>query len=271
MAATTPRARALAAALREARQANGASLRALAKRIGISHTMISLWEHGHRVPEPEDVAIVLTGLGVGAGERARVVELSRHAKEVDWLAVGIPGVSQALAAVVAHERAATSIFEWSPLVVPGLLQTSEYAGQILDEARLTVRLARRDVITKREPVDFTAAIGEPALRQIIGGRDVMAHQLRELTSLLDNVNVLAVPVGEGWHPGLAGPFVLYDFPDSPSIVHVEHHRSSAFVFNEQDVAHYKEAAKAIREKVALNPAKSAQFIASVIKQMERTK
>lgn len=42
-------------------------------------------------------------------------------------------------------------------------------------------------------------------------------------------------IGDGWHPGLPGPFGLYNFDQAPSIVHLENHRSSVFLFDEPDM------------------------------------
>lgn len=273
MAATTgtPRARALAAALREARVSGGIGLRELARRINISHTLVSQWENGHRLPKTEDVATVLTGIGVSAEERARIVELARHAGESDWLTAGIPGVSQKLAGVIECERTAVRITEWLPWSIPGLLQTSDYAREIIgpDEAKLTLRLARRDVLTRRQPVELRAIIGEPALRQVIGSNSVMAHQLSNLLSAPGNVTVQVVRIGHGWHPGLAGPFILYEFASSPPIVHLEPYRSSTFVYNERDVTDYARAADLLCERVAMSPEKSSKLIVEVINEMEK--
>ncbi|GDY34007.1 helix-turn-helix domain-containing protein [Gandjariella thermophila] len=75
--ADTPRAKALCAALREARLASGIGLRELARKIQISHTDLSLWENGRRVPRLESVVMVLTAIGTPATERNRIVELAR--------------------------------------------------------------------------------------------------------------------------------------------------------------------------------------------------
>lgn len=273
MAATTgtPRARALAAALREARTSRDIGLRALARQINVSHTLVSQWENAHRLPKVEDVLVVVTGIGLDAAERARIVELARHAGDSDWLTAGVPGVSQKMMGVLECERTAVCITEWLPWSIPGLLQTSEYARAVIgpDEAKLNVRIARRDILTRRNPVEFHAVIGEPGLRQIIGGNDIMIHQLGSLTEAPSNVTVQAVPIDRGWHPGLAGPFILYEFAESPAIVHLEPYRSSSFVYNEHDVEDYRRAAETLRKELAMSPEDSRKFIADVIKEVEK--
>lgn len=273
----SPRARALAGGLRAAREERKLSLRSVAATLDISPSVLSYWETSKRTPSPEDVASYLTAIGVTGDKRERMLELARGAAEPDWLAVGIPGVSQQLAGVLECERTAAAVTNWS-LTVPGLLQTSDYARAIIGtgtpdaEAKVALRLSRRDALTRRNPIKLTALLSELALRQVIGGREVMIDQLGYLVKAaeLDTVTVQVVPVGEGWHPGLAGPFVLYDFAAEPSIVHLEHHRSGAFLYDNDDVTAYKEAAAMVRE-AAMSARRSQKLIVDVINEMETTR
>ncbi|MGH3627609.1 MAG: helix-turn-helix domain-containing protein [Sciscionella sp.] len=276
----TPRARALAAALRTAREATKISVRAVAKTLDISHSVVSYWETGKRVPSSEDTASFLTAIGVTGEQRERILEIARRAGEEDWLTAGIPGVSQQLAGVMECERTATAITEWSPLIVPGMLQTSDYARAIIGagdmpggqvEAKVALRMSRRDVLTRREPSDLVALISEAALHQIVGDHSVMADQLRHLakTSETPTVTLQVLPDQPDWHPGLMGPFLLYEFADSPAIVHLEHHRSGVFLYGADDVDAYKTAAETIR-RAAMSPARTAELIAEVADKMETT-
>lgn len=277
--AMTPRGKALAAALRQARDRTGIAGREIARQLGVSHAAVSHWETGKRIPRLEDVASLLAILGVTGDERERVLELARHASDPDWLTVGIPGLAQQLAGVMECERTASFLAEWSPWLIPGLLQTSDYARAVLGgggvlpgdiESRLIVRLGRRDVLSRRDLEELVILIGEPGIRQVIGGRAVMADQLRHVQRLAGaGVTVQVVPIGDGWHPGLMGPFIFYRFPDSPSIAHIEHHRSSVFVFDENDVAAYQVATATLRD-VALNPTESTAFLREVIAELETT-
>lgn len=239
----------------------------------MSHGTISHWETGRRVPTPEDVASLLTAAGVTGEEKRRLVYLARHASEPNWLAVGIPGIPHQLAGVVECERAASTVVQWSPMAVPGLLQITEYAraasiaadlpaNEI--ETRVMVRASRREVLTRRSPLRFHALIGEYALRDQIGTSEVMADQLTHLrdSASRENVTIQVVPSHVGWHPGLVGPFLLYEFPDSPATVHFEHFSSGAFVIDIVDVQEYRQAIEAIG-KLALSPEASAEFIGRI--------
>src|SRR2546421_5266247 len=119
----SPRARALCAALREARTASGISQRELGRLLSITYTNISLWENGHRIPSVETVAMILAALRTSPEERERILVLARNVGEPSWLTVGIDGVPQQLTGTTECERAASRITQWSPAIVPGLLQT----------------------------------------------------------------------------------------------------------------------------------------------------
>ncbi|MEU5850415.1 helix-turn-helix domain-containing protein [Saccharopolyspora shandongensis] len=277
----TPRARALAAAIRSARERSGVSGRELSKRLGMSHGTVSHWETGRRVPTPEDVASLMTAAGITGKEKQRLVELARHASEPNWLTVGMPGIPHQLAGAVECERSATSIVEWAPMVIPGLLQTTEYSRTISTasglpphevESRVMLRTARREVLTRKNPGEFLALIGENALRDKIGTPDLMVDQLSHLLELgaRDNITLQVVPPRVGWHPGMAGPFVVYDFPDSPTVVHFEHYSSGAFVPDDDDVQAYRYAVDSIR-KVALSPAHTAALITRIAEKAECAK
>jgi transcriptional regulator with XRE-family HTH domain len=276
----SPGARILAGSLRKAREATGMSLRELGKRIGISYSVISYWETAQRVPSPEDVASFLTAVGVTGEEKGSILKVARDAEAPNYLAVGVPGISQQLNGVLECERTASAMTEWSPQLIPGLLQTSGYARAILGasdepraqiEHRVTLRAGRRDALTLKQPLHLDAVIGESALRQRIGGTEAMGEQLRHLMRFaeLRSVTLRVIAEHGDWHPGLMGPFVLYEFPTAPAIVHLEHHRSGVFVFDSDDVAVYKIAADTLREK-AMSPDQSKGLIAEIADEMETT-
>ncbi|HEX5405210.1 MAG TPA: helix-turn-helix transcriptional regulator [Pseudonocardiaceae bacterium] len=269
-AAGTPRARALSASLRKARLASGIGLRELGRMLSISHTDLSLWENGHRVPNVEVVAMILAALRTVPEERERILDLARSAREPNWLAVGMPGLTQQLAGAMESERAASVITEWSPSLIPGLLQDPDYARVVVSrnpddiERRMLVRVGRREVITSNDPTRFNALIGEAALRDPVVPPNLMAEQLENLVRLAErpNIDVWVVPSRIGYHPGLIGPFVLYDFPDSPSMVHFEHFSSGAFVPNADNVSDYRSAISVLKG-LAVGPEWSPAFIGKI--------
>lgn len=254
-------------------------VREAARRMDKSHSVVSDWFNGKKIPNPQDVARFLAALDVPTATFDQIFDLSRHVADRDWLAAGIPGITQQLAGTMECERAAANITEFALTVVPGLLQTSDYAHALIAEGevspsevetRVLVRMGRRDIIMRTNPVRFNALISEQALREPIAGPGVMADQLRYLLTAAeaDTVNIQVVRSGIGWHPGLAGSFVLYDFNDSPSIVLLEHFSTGAFLYENTDVSRYKNAAERVRQ-LAMSTEESTEFITEIAREMEQ--
>jgi transcriptional regulator with XRE-family HTH domain len=274
----TPRSRALGFGLRTAREARNLGVRELARLAKVVAQDLSHWESGTRVPKIEQVALLLGALRVEPAERTRLLELARNAREPNWLERSMPGISPALATYVEYERTATAMFDWEPVVVPGLLQTPGYARAILESARLpppvieqqvAVRLRRREVLGGRYPLELTVFLGEAALHQSFDVPQVMLEQFRFLVRAAQprNITIRVVPEGVGYHPGLRGHFVIFDFEHLSSVVHIEHIRGSAHVYDGDHVAAYRAAAEAM-SALALSEQDSLALIRGVIAELE---
>lgn len=262
------------------------------------------WDNGRQTPDLDEVKAILDELFVDAAAeeqevlaalRARVLALAHDildAADDNWLASG-PGGTEQLAGVMDCERSARRITEWAPMTLPGPLQTRDYARAILSggslspseiENRLMVRLARQSTILSRtQPVQFVALIGEPALRSRNGGTEVMIDQLHHLIEVAerDTVTLQVISVSGAWHPGWAGLFTLYDFDDFdddpehaswwPSIVYTESHRGAAFYVAKDVVDDYRAAIRTIRAADPhYTPAESIDLIRAAIRDLEST-
>lgn len=235
--------------------------------MGVAHSTVSQWINAKRVPDVDDVVSLLDALDVSSDARDEILALARAAAESSYLATG---VSEQLAAMLDHERRAKKIVDWSPLMIPGMLQTSDYARAVFGtgpeaETRVAVRMGRRDALTRSNPVELVAVIHMAALLQNIGGSSVMSDQLEHLLKMasLGSVQLLAVPNEAGWHPGLLGPFVIYEFENRRPVVHLEHHKSGVFLYDRGDVDAYRVAAQVVRE-AAMSAEDTAALIADVL-------
>jgi hypothetical protein len=275
MASISWRARSVKAALRAALKESGKSAREVARELDVPRMRVNRWlDDDEPPPNAEDTALFLARINTGGDERDRILTLART-PDVDWLVSGHPGINPQLATVLELERYATRITEWQPLIWPGLLQSSSYAREVISrsgefaeqeiETRVMMRLARRDALTRRQPVEFTALVGLPAVLGTVGEPDVMADQLSHVRGVtgLPNVTIQVVDLSQEWTPGHAGAFILYEFSDMPATVYLEHHRSGATLVDEADVADYKAAAEIIR-RAAMSPEETARLIADAI-------
>lgn len=266
------RARELGAELRELREAQNLGVRELARRAELTtHARISQWENGQRLPDAEDLHKVLDQLGVNDDDRDRLIGMVREASGLGEAYSGMPGTGRVLTDLIEYERRATMITDVAPLVIPGLLQTSDYARAIIGqgpnvETRVALRSGRRDVLTRGNPVHLVTYIDSEVLVRPIAPQHVMVEQLRHLLSMAQRPNVtlqLVSSTRQGWHPMLAGPFELIEFPKAGPIVLLEHHRSSLFLWKKEDVQEFV-AASAEIQKAAMTPAESAEAIAFIV-------
>ncbi len=265
----------LGAELRDARRKKGLTLRGLASILDVSHSVLVRWEHGDRVPSAESVSTVSAVLGVSSTAQTRMLKLAREAavEPAPTLSMSSPGGVDQLATLLEFERTATKITDVAPLLIPGLLQATEYTRAIMTAGipereankRVAMRQGRRDIITrKRAPAKYTALILESVLHQPIGVPGAQQDQLRFLDEIAerDNVELRIIPAAAGWTPAHAGPFVLLEFAKADPVVHLEHHRSSAFLQDEDAVDAFRSARDEL-ERIALSREDSRKLIAEI--------
>ena len=256
--ARTPKARALGAALRQAREEKGLLLRELAAAINRDLGVLSRWETGERTPKPEMVAQILTKLGVEGEPFDDIMTLAYGTDESQWVATTLPEQRVQMAAYVDWEQNATRIVEVAPLLVPGLLQISDYIRAIMTaggvptgeiEQRITNRIGRREVIGKVNPAKLLVLLGQNVLDHDIGGPQVTVAQTRHLLekAAQPNIDLRIVPERSGWHPGLEGAFKVIEADRRvgargiASIVFMETRRSVLMLHEHSDVDAYKRA------------------------------
>lgn len=251
--------------------------RQLGERLRRDHSHVSRWENGRTTPSIEDAAAILGILGVTGVERDRIVKLARDAADPNWVT---PGVRRHLSVLMDYERTANLITNAEPLLIPGLLQTGDYARSVMRSAgasnaeaeqRVTYRMGRRDILTRRNPVQLSAIIGEVALRHPPCERAVMAEQLSHLLKQaeLDNVTIQCMPLERGYTPVLEGAFVLIEFERDEPVVQLEHYRSATTLTDGQDVRDYQVAADSLRRD-AMSPEATTELIAKLLDDTERT-
>ncbi|GAA4845313.1 helix-turn-helix domain-containing protein [Saccharopolyspora rosea] len=276
----SPKARNLGAELRKVRDEAGINQRALAQKMEIARPRLQRWENGTTVPSVEDVAIYLAMCGLAKGpERERLLDLARDVDAENWITSDLPGTHSSLTTFIEFERTCTSMVNVAPLLIPGLLQTADYSRAVMAglgsgeiEKRVMLRLGRQNILwRRRNPLRFTAVIVESALRERVGGPHVMADQLYNILDVAkrDNVSVHVIRSGgQRVHAAHAGPFIVFRFPKAPPIVHIEHYRSSVFLYNTREVADYVRAEEDLRS-MALSREDSLELVADIAAEMEK--
>jgi transcriptional regulator with XRE-family HTH domain len=257
----TPRAF-VAKELRRAREQKRMTQAALAKAIYASDSLVAAWESGRRVPNPKYVAPLIEILGIDAILARMITELVTS-DAPEWLG-----------RLLEIERRSSSLSTYQPLLVPGLLQTEDYAREVLlrsgrhypdvDEL-VQARLERQSILTAENPPLLVAITDESVLRRPVGGPEVMRDQLAHLLDAAERPDVVLqiVPSGVGAYPGLAGGFLILSF-DGREAVYVEDAFSGDIIEAADDVATMKRIWEALRVE-ALPGKQSVDLLAEVAK------
>jgi transcriptional regulator with XRE-family HTH domain len=278
----TVRRRRLGQELRRLRELKGMTAEEVAERLLVSQSKISRLENGRRSISQRDVRDLC---GVYEVEDHRIVDsLMQMAKDSRqqgwWHSFGdIP-----YSVYIGLETDAASLRVYDPQVVPGLLQTRQYAEALIAgalpetaaadvEKRVQVRLRRQERITAPEnPLRLWTVMDEAALKRVVGNKSLMRDQLEHLVeqSQLPHVTVQVIPFDMGAHPGLNGQYAILEFPDAAdsSVVYIEGVTSDLYLEKANDVQKYSVMYEHLRAQ-ALNPDQSRQFIADIAKDYAR--
>ena len=269
----TLRRRELGAFLRARRQELGLTVDQVAERLLCSPSKVSRMETGQRGATARDVRDLCELYGVlDAGERERLMNLAREGKEQGWW----QSYDLDFSTYVGLEAAATELKYYQTTIVPGLLQTADYARAMIEvsvpalsperiEKLLEVKLTRQQILTQDPPLKVWALLDEAALHRVVGGPSVMARQLDKLTELTSTpyVTMQVIAFGAGAHAAMDSTFNILDFAGPvPSVVYVEGLVGWIYLDRPQDIDRYQQVFALLREK-ALSPQESRELIAKI--------
>ncbi|MFC9424558.1 helix-turn-helix domain-containing protein [Streptomyces sp. NPDC056987] len=182
---------------------------------------------------------------------------------------------------IAMEDAALRVRLWQLSLIPGLFQTPEYirasvvAGISVDdmdriEEVVDVRRRRQARLHGERPLHVHAVIWEAALRQLMGGPQVMARQLARLCELaeLPHVRIQVLPFRTGGYPGMGGPFNMLSFAEEGAmdVVHMDGLHSTDWVEGVEDSAAYGNLFRHLCA-ISLSPYDSVRLIQEIGKGM----
>jgi len=220
---TDPRAF-LGTELRRARTAAGySSQEALAVRLGFDRTVVTKAESGERPPTPEVMAAWCDACGLDADlyERMAVLARRKDGPVPSWFESWLEA-----------EREAHTLRLWSPVLVPGVLQTAGYAHALftasgLDhesaQEQVVIRLNRQVVLDRADPPYVVAVLDESVLHRLIGSPLVMAEQVAHLAGMSErpNISVQVIPSATGANAGLSGALDLASSDGAPDVLRME--------------------------------------------------
>jgi transcriptional regulator with XRE-family HTH domain len=239
------------------REKAGMSYEQAAEAICSSQWTVRRMERAEGGLKPLTVKSLLLAYGItDVREIDTFLALARDASRPGWWHSYDDVLPNWFRIAVGLEEAATLIRAYEPQVVPGLLQTEDYIRAVTaasfpaataeqTKRRVTLRLARQDLLTRPGAPGYWVVLDETVLRRPVGSAKVMHNQLAHLieTAARPNVTLQVIPFAAGWHPALYGMFNIFRFPGQqlPDIVYSEHLTSSYYLNKPDETARYTEA------------------------------
>ncbi|MFL6054042.1 MAG: Scr1 family TA system antitoxin-like transcriptional regulator [Actinoallomurus sp.] len=221
----------------------------LAKKLGYSDAWLSNIETGQLRPRREQVTAIEQGLAVPPGVLMEVYDLLEGESLPGWMRDWLD-----------EERRASALRAFEPAVVPGLLQTPDYARTVLDgdEAAVNARLERQAILNGENPPTLRCVLDETVLTRGFGDAAVMRDQLEHLVNCVSpRLAVQIIPSGAR-HEGLQGSFTIATV-DGSDVAYIETAVRGLVTSNRDDIACVIDVWESIRT-CALSQRESIELI-----------
>ncbi|HEX5495302.1 MAG TPA: helix-turn-helix transcriptional regulator [Mycobacteriales bacterium] len=255
--------RALGRRLTRLRAANGKSRREVAEaRLGISEPTLHRIETGKTPVTVANVRALCWLYGADQSITDALAELALGTSQQEWWDAS-PVIPDWFKLYVGLEASASRIHSYDGEVVPGELQTEQYARAVFgaeqpadDEAadrHVKLRLQRqRALFSRTPPPHLVTILGGGALARPVGGEAVLRAQIEHLRQIAkgDNVEIKVLPLSVGAHAAMAGAFRILDFddPDDPDVVYLESHVGALYLEEPAEVEEYRRIFALIRDE-----------------------
>ena len=270
----TIRSRELGEGLRRAMEQAELDQKGAAERLGWSQSRVSRLLSGKRGGTEVDVSAFLAVVQVTGAERERLLRLCREQNTPGWLQQHGSRLPHQLRTLIDHENKAVSIDVFEPTLVPGLLQTTDYARALIREMgttpaeetedRVAARLGRQSLFGRERPARFSFFIHEFVLHLPVGGPAVMAEQLQHLLRKATRpyLSLRVVPAVLGGYAAAAGSFTLMQFAEFRPVVYLESQTTTLFLEKPEEIAAYRRILALLAE-TALGERESTELIATL--------
>lgn len=275
----TVRGRRLSRELRQSREVLGLTGEAAAERLGWDQAKISRIETAKMRVTVGEVMELCEAYGITGDRRAELITLAREARKQGWWRSYRTVLKSGFGGYLAFESEADQYRSYEVHLVPGLLQSEEYARAVLRSSLILntpqevdraveARLARQERLTATDrPLQVFQIVEEGAFRRIVGSSHIMRTQLHHLLKLggLPSVSLQVMPYGPA-STAFDGPFTLLTFEDYPDVLYVEHFGGCQYYEKPDETAYGKATFERLCQS-ALDPADSARLILRIIKDM----
>jgi transcriptional regulator with XRE-family HTH domain len=240
------RQRRVSAELRAWRVKRGLSCKDVARALGWSESKVSRMETGERGLYEDDISAILGFLRVPAEIRQELMNLVRAGAERNWHEIGGDApISRLLRDLIRFETEATAIYNFEPLLLPGLVQTAEYTRTLIRkaapnrtepeiESRVAIRMNRQRVLDRADPPRLSLIIEEMALRRTMDDRGMMIGQLQHLlaASARRHIGIQVLPFDAEAAIAMQGPLIILECPDQPTLCYEDGRTTATFLEDE---------------------------------------
>lgn len=239
----TLRAQWIGKTFKELRQRNGMTMQEVAEYLGRDQSSLSRFEAGIHPPRKDDVVALMDLFGVEEeSQRQATLHMVGEVSKTGWWEKHAKDASGWFMDLLWVEDRAEALKLFSNAVLPGLLQTPEYAEALMraDDPQAAKQQIKRGVdlrikrqqVLDREGFQLSLVLDEAALRRPVGGREVMAAQVAHLAASAqrENLDIRVLPFSVGAHGGEAGAFRLIHMAEPfPVIAYIESPAGALFV------------------------------------------
>ncbi|MBW1601629.1 helix-turn-helix domain-containing protein [Streptomyces sp. JJ66] len=278
----TVRPKRLGAVLRRLRRNANVSMEEAAQRIDGDKPKISRIENGRMSAKRLEVEALLELYGVTDAQTVNALTtLSRQTRKKGWWQQYSGELDPDFQERLDLEDDAARIHTYQPLLVPGLLQTPEYAKEVIQRVEkaataeevakwVDMRMARQEIFKRPTPPQFVCVLDEAVLRREVGSRGTLAAQLGRLVEVNSppELTIQVIPFAQGWHAGLDGAFSVYSYPDplDLDVVSVDYLDGALYLEEDASVEKYRRAFDQLRAS-ALSSQQSIDLISRLARDL----
>jgi transcriptional regulator with XRE-family HTH domain len=272
------RRRRLGQELRDLREAAGLTIEEVAQRLEMSAAKISRIETSRVSVRPRDVSDLLDQYGITGTHRDNLMTLTREARQQGWWHSYNDVLSLGTEIWVGLESEAREIRWYEVQLIPGLLQTPEYARAIIRahyrsesgeqiDRRVEFRMARQRLVLEEKQTPIWVVLDEAVLLRRMGSPELMHGQYQQLLELSENssMTIQVLPLDAGIYSGSPSGFAIMQLPHpDPEVVVVEYRGGILYLESKEDVALHNRLFDLIRA-TAKGPDDSMRQIARLLK------
>lgn len=247
----------------------------VAAALGWSASKLSRIESGSVPLQDRDASKLLAHYGVDDPAQVKqFINLTRQSRQQGWWHAYGDALPEWFRAYIGLEADATKIETFQCELVPGLLQTEDYARAVIRatnpeepaediDRRVALRMERQQILDRSQPPRFWAIIGEAVMKRVVGSPSVMRSQLDHIARMADerpNITIQVLPFSAGAHGAMGSSFSILSFSDIPGrVAYSEVTTSSIYTDRPLEIARHEDTFRRLTAS-SVQPERSVSWL-----------